>query len=610
MLRNTHEDVLPPIPLQGKSDLSPPMLVPVPITSAALAITGIAAQQHWHTTISAMKAQAGANLTDLQYISDQITYGVTIPLIGDPPHISYPNTPTVMEHADAVRSRLTEYIAIGAVIILPSDHIIHGESVQPLHVIIKDKKKPRLVIDLSRNLNSYLEYKYFRYSGVEDAVEASYPGCWYGKLDLSNCYLSFPLHPSVRRYFIFRFEGVLYQFTSMPFGLSTAPRECTLLLSVLSYALTQLCIVHVRYLDDIFIIGNSEAQVAQQLSTAQQEITKFGLVVNTEKTEGPAQCLSFLGILIDSVSRTLSCTTARVVELTSLLTSMSNARSLTRRQCESLIGKLSFAALVLPGARPFMRRILDTAKACTGKSSHSHVHIDPGFLADVQFWLLHLRDWNGTQQWRSPRASPFCFASDASLQGFGFYFESAPTLHSNVDSPPQPSLTHASTMCSLSTPTPPGTVDITAWPDSHRLGATFSGVYSTKHAEHHQSHKQIAWCELLAVIAAATTYAPLLKNQSLLFYVDNNTDVHIINRQATRSKQLAASLRHLYAIALKHNISIRAEHRAGVYNTLADFLSRPALHQHQHVQQWKLTHPAEADRLSSVSVVHSELYLN
>lgn len=557
-----------------------------------------------------MKTGAEANLVELQYISDQITNGVTIPLIEDPPHISYANTPAVMEHADTVRSRLTEYIAMGAVIRLPSGLIMHGTSVQPLHVIIKDTKKARLVIDLSRNLNSYLEYKYFRYSGVEDAVEASYPGCWYGKLDLSNCYLSFPLHPSVRRYFNFRFEGVLYQFTSMPFGLSTAPRECTLLLSVVSFALTQLGIVHVRYLDDIFIIGNSEAQVAQQLSTAQQEITKFGLVVNTEKTEGPSQCLSFLGILIDSVSRTLSCTTARVVELTSLLTSMTHARNLTRRQCESLIGKLSFAAQVLPGARPFMRRILDTAKVCTGKSPHSHVHIDPGFLEDVQFWLHHLQDWNGTQQWRSSRRSPFCFASDASLQGFGFYFESAPTPHSNVDSPPRPSITHASTMCSMSTPTPPGTVDITAWPDSHRLGATFSGVYSTKHAEHHQSHRQIAWCELLAVIAAATTYGPLLRNQSLLFYVDNSTDVHIINRQATRSKLLAAALRHLYAIALKHNISITAEHRAGVHNTLADFLSRPALHQDDHVQRWKLTYPSSSDKLSSVSVVYSELYLN
>jgi hypothetical protein len=56
-------------------------------------------------------------------------------------------------------------------------------------------------------------------------VEASHPGCWYGKLDLSNCFLSFPLHPSVRRYFCFRFDGRLYQFTHMRLG-STPRLAC------------------------------------------------------------------------------------------------------------------------------------------------------------------------------------------------------------------------------------------------------------------------------------------------------------------------------------------------------------------------------------------------
>ena len=51
-------------------------------------------------------------------------------------------------------------------------------------------------------------------------------------------------------------------------------------------------------------------------------------------------------------------------------------------------------------------------------------------------------------------------------------------------------------------------------------------------------------------VACAATYAPLLTGLSLVFYVDNSTDVHIINRQATRSKAFADLLRQLYAIAL------------------------------------------------------------
>ena len=67
----------------------------------------------------------------------------------------------------------------GAVVQLPTDahRTDDGLRIQPLHVIIKAGKKPRLVIDLSRNLNDHLEYEYFQYSCVDDAVEASHPGC-------------------------------------------------------------------------------------------------------------------------------------------------------------------------------------------------------------------------------------------------------------------------------------------------------------------------------------------------------------------------------------------------------------------------------------------------
>ena len=119
-----------------------------------------------------------------------------------------------------------------------------------LHVIIKPPKKPRLVIDLSRNLNDNLTY-----SSVLTAVDLSTPNCWYRKLDLSKCFLSFPLHPSALPYFIFQFEGTLYQVTRLPFRLSSAPRICTLLLSVLQNELHHSGISRlVRYLDDFLPI--------------------------------------------------------------------------------------------------------------------------------------------------------------------------------------------------------------------------------------------------------------------------------------------------------------------------------------------------------------------
>ena len=337
-----------------------------------------------------MRAQPGADLSGLADIETHITQGVSLPLVSAPSTVVYDNTPTVQQHADDVRKRLQEYMQFGAVTQLPANaHLTDSElRVQPLHVIIKSGKKPRLVIDLSRNLNEHLEYEYFTYSCVDDAVEASHPGCWYGKLDLSNCFLSFPLHPAVRKYFCFRFEGELYQFTHMPFGLSTAPRVCTQLLSVVQFALAELGIRDIRYLDDFFLIADTEQTMARQLRAAQTAIRQFGLVVNPDKTEGPAQSLSFLGVQLDSVAQTVSCTPQRVEELTALLHSLLRQRVITRGHAASLIGKLSFAAQVLPGARNMregtcernmrrnMRRnILGGTCEGTGGEEHAEEHV-------------------------------------------------------------------------------------------------------------------------------------------------------------------------------------------------------------------------------------------
>ena len=632
--RDIHEPVLPPVPL------SPPVSAQRTLAN----VQGPAERRMWLNTITAMAAEPDANTFELNLIRLWITEGVSLDFESDPSSIEYDNTSTVAQHADTVRTRLLEYIQFEAVVPLPSDHPL-PYGVQPLHVIIKPNKKARLVIDLSRNLNPHLRYEYFSYSSVNDAAEASFQDCWYGKLDLSNCFLSFPLHPSCFPHFIFRFEGRLYQFRCMPFGLSSAPRICTMLLSVVAYHLNsaQLAAL-IRYLDDFLFIADSRSSSQLALDSAHRALSAFGLVVNPDKTEGPTQIITFLGVQLDAIRQTLSCTPARVDELLLLLRAAITSRKVSLSSLSSLIGKLSFAAMVLPGARPFMRRMIDLKHKRTHDSTqHLHpplpalasagtlrasaapspartehradpraraspsrpqstlpassthreesrlhfrrrnasVYLDPGFGADANFWIDPLHRWNGTARWRHSRASPVCFASDASLDGFGFYLESTP---------------------------PP--LDTQQWPTHLRVGTGFSGLYSPCHDDFHTQSGHMQWCELLAVLSALYMYGPLLENQSVLFYVDNKTDVHIINRQATRSERLAGLLRALYALALKHKICIHAQHRRGVDNTLADFLSRPALHRHDFVHRWQLAHPSLSSLLRSVSVVYSQQIIN
>ena len=151
------------------------------------------------------------------------------------------NTTAVDEHKEFVRERIRYYTDIGALemVTVPTPES-GGDSprlVHPLHIVLRDDRKPRLVLDLSRNLNAHLPHQHVRYQRLDDAVAKARPNCWFAKLDISDCYLSFPLAPHIRHLFVFAFEGQHYRFVRMPFGLAPACAFCEQLMGVVSFEL-------------------------------------------------------------------------------------------------------------------------------------------------------------------------------------------------------------------------------------------------------------------------------------------------------------------------------------------------------------------------------------
>ena len=141
-------------------------------------VTGAAEQRLWHYTLDCMARQPSSDPDSdagrIQRIRDWITHGVTLDLRSQPAPIEHSNTYSVQMEAAVVRQRILEYVAFEALEALPDDHPC-PYGVQPLHVIIKPDRKPRLVVDLSRNLNDHLEYEYFSYTTVSQAVDAPLP---------------------------------------------------------------------------------------------------------------------------------------------------------------------------------------------------------------------------------------------------------------------------------------------------------------------------------------------------------------------------------------------------------------------------------------------------
>ena len=96
-----------------------------------------------------------------------------------------------------------------------------------LFLVPKPHQRWRPVIDLSR-LNTFLHVEKFKMETPESIRTSLIPGEWVSSIDLSDAYLHIPMHPNSRKYL--RFRSQVFQFTSLPFGLATAPQVFTMII--------------------------------------------------------------------------------------------------------------------------------------------------------------------------------------------------------------------------------------------------------------------------------------------------------------------------------------------------------------------------------------------
>lgn len=389
------------------------------LTRHALSLPGVASRKRqWCDAINRLFERPGACHESLMEAKGYILFGISSQLTTLPAPTHYRNSSTLDAVLPECWDQLQKYMALGAV------EEIHESPIlcHPLLAVIKEGCNPRMCLDLSRNFNEFLDPQHFNLQAIHTAVEISTPYCYYAKLDLSSCFLTFPLSPAFAAMMTFRFGGKFYRFNNMPFGLSSAPRIASLLLDVVSSVLYDKGVRHTRYLDDFLFIGTTPEAVTLSLIIACQVFESFGLMLNTKKIEGPSQQMPFLGLLLDSVAQTVSLPASKKADAKALISSILAKERVTSKTLRSLLGKLSFLSSVLPAARPFMRQCIDAA---SNPNFSRPRRLSNSFKQELRFWLENLDVWDGTRKWMLS-AEPFVFASDASTEGFGYVVESVP----------------------------------------------------------------------------------------------------------------------------------------------------------------------------------------
>ena len=135
-----------------------------------------------------------------------------------------------------------------------------GKFLRSLFLISKKSGENPPVIYL-KDLNQFIPYKHFKMEGLHSLKYVLQKRDYMYEIDLKDAYFSVLLHKDSRKLVRFLWEGNLYEFLCLCFGLGATPRILIKLLKVPISVLRHLMIRVMIYLDDLLIWGNSMSKI-------------------------------------------------------------------------------------------------------------------------------------------------------------------------------------------------------------------------------------------------------------------------------------------------------------------------------------------------------------
>ena len=112
-----------------------------------------------------------------------------------------------------------------------------------------------------------------------------------------------PLHRRSQKFIRFLLQGRTYQFTCLPFGLTSAPRIFTKILKPVTGILTKMGIRIIVYLDDMLIMNSTLEGSRKYIMILKSILENLGFRINMEKSIFvPVQIIEILGIILDSTT--------------------------------------------------------------------------------------------------------------------------------------------------------------------------------------------------------------------------------------------------------------------------------------------------------------------
>ncbi|GLC60878.1 hypothetical protein PLESTB_001686500 [Pleodorina starrii] len=413
----------------------------------------------------------------------------------------------------------------------------------------------RLVVNLKRMNVAQKAYK-CRYESLRTLRRMGIQDSWMVKVDLADAFYHIPIRPADRRYFVFRFCGVLYEMNALPMGWLNSPYWFTKIMrNVVRFWRDPLAAVgkgrrHLSpplppheffpkgrggrparlgarvlpYLDDFLFVFASREQAELGARWVRESIEFLGLSCHPTKCQWePSQSVYHLGITVNTADGLFEVPAEKLAKLRRLavglrVTAKKNRRLVQKRELAKLCGFAQSVKLALTPAPLFLRNFYDDMKQPVGWSGR--VRLSRSSLRDLDWWA------------------------------------DIPTRH-----------------CSAAIHLGPAAVELSVDASRHSWGAVLNGRTARGYWSTLEYPVHINWKELRAVRHAFESFLPYVRQRVVLIKEDNTCTQAVLGRLSSRSPAMHAEMKLLWQFLQEHSIVLQVERVASADNE-ADAASR------------------------------------
>ena len=276
-----------------------------------------------------------------------------------------------------------------------------------------------------------------------------------------------------------------------------------------------------NYIDNTFTALEAE-EAGDKFQILCDLITDLGLPLNPDKVQPPSDSIEIMGVEVNAVLKTIAIPQTKLADIVRTVDEFSRKTFMSKKELQSLLGKLLYISKIIRPARGFLNRMLQTLR---NMSNMTRIKIDEEFTRDLNWFRVFVRTFNGRTSfanWEGP--SDIVVHIDASLAGLG-------------------------AVCSKK-------------------------FYSVHLPDHIKALQRIVIFEMLNILIALRVWGDEWCNMRVTCFCDNRAVVDVLEDNRTKDRWLGLILREILMLQAKLNIQLKVLHVRGEANPIADALSR------------------------------------